>query len=245
MCTLANPMASERCLACACRRPAKLTWRPTAMGREAAVGPRGSGDSGLMESSAYSAPESDSESEVNEYEESEGEGEESDDEESEGEESDDEESEGEESDEDWAEVEDDTSPTAAPPPVGLGHDQATAPCPACDGMIILTLTRERACSAVSSSRLHPLLCSYYPQWSPAEIVCTLILGRPRRQAPPAHLRQGDYRPSFPWLILFGRPWLILFGRPWLILLDILVDRHAMRGMCRSAPRSYLRQGEQE
>jgi hypothetical protein len=141
MCTLANPMASERCLACACRRPAKLTWRPTAMGREAAIGPRGSGDSGLMESSAYSAPESDSESEVNEYEESEGEGEESDDEESEGEESDDEESEDEKSDEDWAEVEDDTSPTAAPPPVGLGHDQATAPCPACDGMIILTLTR--------------------------------------------------------------------------------------------------------
>ena len=37
ICTLANPMAAERCLACSCRRPAKLTWRPTmATGREAA-----------------------------------------------------------------------------------------------------------------------------------------------------------------------------------------------------------------
>ena len=50
---------------------------------------------------------------------------------------------------------------------------------------------------------------------------TFILPRPRRQAPRAYLRQDDHQKYFP-------------GR---------FDRHAMRGMCWSAPCSYLRQGK--
>jgi hypothetical protein len=91
---------------------------------------------------------------------------------------------------------------------------------------------ERGCSAVSSCHLPPppaaAICTHIahslvPLLTFFESMRTLILPRPRRQAPRAHLRQVDHQKYLPEHVLF--------------------DRHAMRGMCWTAPCSYLRQGQ--
>ena len=38
ICTMSNPMGAGRCLACSCRRPAKLTWRPSVTLVESSLG---------------------------------------------------------------------------------------------------------------------------------------------------------------------------------------------------------------